>query len=402
MSSLLPATPNLCAALAQPDVQTALAGFLPRAAGQLQSFLESIAPKFAQVRAQFSSPPSQPPIAAMQFITNALGSVLSGSGCTMADMLRQWIGAGFAEEVAAQLPNSCEAADNTQPAVHTNVACDMCGANPIVGVRFKCMTCDDYDLCAGCEAKGGHDSSHPLIKMAVPRRSCGMTPEAAFGNMMRAVYRPPQLRRGGPCSMFQAARSWATRAFSQPSNQPSFSATAPLSATRCEDQKARCDDQKGETHAVARFVRDATVPPGSEVTVNVPFTKSWVIRNDGSIPWDTGCKLIHVGGDTIGYSSPVSVASVAPNDEVTVSIPLVAPSRPGRYVGYWRMLDGDGKRFGQRMCCDILVVEHTIPTDELRTPPTCMAELARQLAALDANTVLQLLVNIQQAKTMQQ
>lgn len=56
------------------------------------------------------------------------------------------------------------------PGVHEGVTCDGC-SKPVVGIRYKCSTCFNYDLCEQCEAKGAeiHDPSHPLIKIAVPR-----------------------------------------------------------------------------------------------------------------------------------------------------------------------------------------------------------------------------------------
>lgn len=36
---------------------------------------------------------------------------------------------------------------------HIGVVCDGCGASPIVGTRFKCTSCPDYDLCQGCHEK---------------------------------------------------------------------------------------------------------------------------------------------------------------------------------------------------------------------------------------------------------
>lgn len=55
-----------------------------------------------------------------------------------------------------------------QIAVHDNVICDGCNGS-VVGIRYKCSVCADYDLCESCELKGGiHDATHPLLKIALP------------------------------------------------------------------------------------------------------------------------------------------------------------------------------------------------------------------------------------------
>lgn len=46
---------------------------------------------------------------------------------------------------------------------HYGVRCDNCGADPIVGKRFKCMNCSDYDLCETCESKCMHN--HPMMRI---------------------------------------------------------------------------------------------------------------------------------------------------------------------------------------------------------------------------------------------
>lgn len=40
--------------------------------------------------------------------------------------------------------------------VHENALCDGCGMSPIVGGKWKCNTCENYELCDGCYAAGVH------------------------------------------------------------------------------------------------------------------------------------------------------------------------------------------------------------------------------------------------------
>ncbi len=35
--------------------------------------------------------------------------------------------------------------------------------NPVVGIRYKCAICPDFDLCENCEAVTTHD--HPFLKI---------------------------------------------------------------------------------------------------------------------------------------------------------------------------------------------------------------------------------------------
>lgn len=52
-------------------------------------------------------------------------------------------------------------------ATHPNIICDGCEASPIVGSRFKCAICPDFDLCESCEEKGIH-SHHSFLKIRRP------------------------------------------------------------------------------------------------------------------------------------------------------------------------------------------------------------------------------------------
>eukprot|EP00808_Paulinella_micropora_P015990 g71463.t1 len=48
------------------------------------------------------------------------------------------------------------------------VQCCECGAQPIVGTRYRCVACPDTDLCERCEAADRHPQQHPLLKMQQP------------------------------------------------------------------------------------------------------------------------------------------------------------------------------------------------------------------------------------------
>jgi len=49
--------------------------------------------------------------------------------------------------------------------VHFGVFCNSCGKQNITGVRYKCLFCNDMDLCEECEANSSHDVTHNFIKI---------------------------------------------------------------------------------------------------------------------------------------------------------------------------------------------------------------------------------------------
>jgi uncharacterized CHY-type Zn-finger protein len=50
--------------------------------------------------------------------------------------------------------------------VHERVQCDGCGAHPIIGSRYKCSVCKNFDYCPRCEELLQHP--HPFIKITDP------------------------------------------------------------------------------------------------------------------------------------------------------------------------------------------------------------------------------------------
>ncbi|KAL0974294.1 hypothetical protein UPYG_G00218420 [Umbra pygmaea] len=69
------------------------------------------------------------------------------------------------------------------PVVHPNVTCDEC-EGPVVGTRFKCTVCPDYDLCSSCQAKGLH-KEHVLLPIYQPFNAFEWFPRGKWMRKMR-------------------------------------------------------------------------------------------------------------------------------------------------------------------------------------------------------------------------
>ena len=54
--------------------------------------------------------------------------------------------------------------EKKEQVVHSRYICDGCGMSPIVGIRYKCAVCPDFDFCEKCEAKMGESHNHPFVK----------------------------------------------------------------------------------------------------------------------------------------------------------------------------------------------------------------------------------------------
>ncbi|CAD8101182.1 unnamed protein product [Paramecium primaurelia] len=75
--------------------------------------------------------------------------------------------------------------------VHEKVACDGCEMFPIVGTRYKCAVCKDFDLCEKCEDLGTHE--HAMLKIRKPEQApsiivtaIGDKPDLPQGNILRS------------------------------------------------------------------------------------------------------------------------------------------------------------------------------------------------------------------------
>mgnify|MGYP000251932874 FL=1 len=95
------------------------------------------------------------------------------------------------------------------------------------------------------------------------------------------------------------------------------------------------------------FVADVTIPDGTVFAPNQAFTKTWRLKNVGVTTWTTAYSLIFFSGEKMGAPSAVPLPyDVPPNTTVDISVPMVSPSSPGQYIGYYMLRNPQGKNFG--------------------------------------------------------
>jgi hypothetical protein len=98
----------------------------------------------------------------------------------------------------------------------------------------------------------------------------------------------------------------------------------------------------------ATFVRDVTFPDGTDVLGGEVFEKTWRLKNNGSCTWNASYSVIFDSGSAMDGPASVTLttATVAPGEEIDVTVQLKAPLDAGTYRGNWKLRNAAGVSFG--------------------------------------------------------
>jgi len=87
-----------------------------------------------------------------------------------------------------------------------------------------------------------------------------------------------------------------------------------------------------------------TPPDGSTIPCGASFTKTWTIRNSGSVPWQ-GRRLRRIGPTTGPWTLTserfTPITDTEPGETVSISVQLTAPQMETAAVAQWKMVDTD-------------------------------------------------------------
>lgn len=142
-----------------------------------------------------------------------------------------------------------------------------------------------------------------------------------------AANRPTETNTPEPTETFTATATEAASATPRPTTAPQTGAN-----TACDS---------------AVFVSDVTVEDGAQMSPGQSFVKTWRLRNGGTCTWSTSYKVIFASGDIMGGPTELNLtASVAPGQEIDISVNLTAPASAARYQGNWLLRNASGSNFG--------------------------------------------------------
>jgi hypothetical protein len=119
----------------------------------------------------------------------------------------------------------------------------------------------------------------------------------------------------------------------------------------------------------ASWVKDVTIPDGTELIPGEEFTKIWQLRNTGSCTWNSAYSLVFDSGDSMGgpASKSLTAGTVAPGQYVDISVDLIAPSTPDEYRGNWKIRNPTGVVFGLGASGNVAFYVEIVVVPELTT-----------------------------------
>ena len=92
--------------------------------------------------------------------------------------------------------NSKSIINNQKYVIHKGIKCNECGMNDIIGIRYKCSKCPNYNLCENCEENTEHDENHMFVKIREPVYEENQLNKTIYQSMLNITKKKEEKERG--------------------------------------------------------------------------------------------------------------------------------------------------------------------------------------------------------------
>jgi hypothetical protein len=110
----------------------------------------------------------------------------------------------------------------------------------------------------------------------------------------------------------------------------------------------------------AEFISES-IPDDAQISQGTLFTQIWTIRNTGTCVWTTDYKFVFESGDSMTETTEIAFLSkkqtVPPGSQISIPVKLTAPDDVGEKIGFWKLQNAKGLRFGRGDAADPLWIK---------------------------------------------
>lgn len=184
--------------------------------------------------------------------------------------------------------------------IHEDILCSECKIFPIAGIRFKCITCHNFDICEFCEDILNHP--HPFLKLK--------TPIQCYPNYIKII-----------------------SAFNKSNQMPGLKDVF--------NKKTKASTKKKFKLKVKHYLFNKLACFSSGCNIQL----AWNVVNKGTQAWPAGSKVVLKKGE-LACEDFVIGEKVEPGNNVVVKCCVKAPDEAKEYLGVWE-IDTGVKKFGK-------------------------------------------------------
>ncbi|MBN1679873.1 MAG: C39 family peptidase [Anaerolineae bacterium] len=119
---------------------------------------------------------------------------------------------------------------------------------------------------------------------------------------------------------------------------------------------------RGISNAI--YIADVTIKDDEVMAPGASFTKTWRVKNTGTLAWGPSYTLNLDKGTPMSTISSIPLPACAPGAECEISVTLTTPTQPGKHYNNWILKDSKGKPFGVILWFRIVISGDAAPDDQ--------------------------------------